>query len=404
MHRFLPLALLLMAPLPLAAQALRADLPVPVATRDAGRFALAADAEARWVAFDLTPGNQIRFTMTVDGRPATAILDTGVSFSVLSRAFPGLDPARVQASGEASAIGGAVPIGWVPTREVKLGGVTRSGGGLVVAKLPALATGSAGAVDLLVGRDLLAPYALDIDHAGRRFRLILSGRLPFRGATAPLAVSASRRVYETRMTLGGRALAPVIVDTGDGSPVTVTRAGWAAAKLDAQPTTTSLSFGLGGSVVHELAVVPELGLGALTARNVEVRVEAEGGFSESIGVAGRIGTGFLQRYRVLLDPGAGRMVFSPGPTADAPPVRSTSGLLLGIMPNRIRVLHVMRNGPAAASGWKDGDLICSVDGEPVTPAYPTTPLALWTVGEPGRVVRLGMCAGPERSLTLRRFY
>jgi hypothetical protein len=394
---------LLLAPLLVAAQAPDAP-PIPVANRDPGRFAISADAEARWVAFDLTPGNQVRFDMSVDGRPATAILDTGVSFSVLSRKFGGLDPARVQPSGEASAIGGAVPIGWTPTATVALGGVTRTGGGLIVATLPAVATGSAAGVDLLVGRDLLAPYALDIDYAARRFRLLPSGRLPFRGAVASLGVSATRRVYETELRLGGRRVRPVIVDTGDGSALTVTRATWARAKLGALPTTSSLSFGLAGSVVHDLAIVPALGLGALSARNVEVRIEAADGFSGQIGVAGRIGTGFLQRHRVLLDPGAGRMVLSPGPRADAPPIRSTSGLLLGILPNRIRVLHVMRNGPAAASGWRDGDLICAVNGVAITPAYPTSPLALWTVGEPGRIVRLRTCAGVERALTLRRFY
>ncbi len=392
MYRVLPLAFLLVA----------AQAPVPVANRDPGEFQIMADAETRWVAFDLTPGNQVRFPMTVDGRPATAILDTGVSFSVLSRRFAGIDPARVEASGEASAIGGAVPIGWTPTASVTLGGVTRTGGGLIVATLPAPATGSAAGVDLLVGRDLLERYALDIDYPAKRFRLLPSGRLPFRGAVAPLAVSAARRVYETEFRLGGRRVRPVIVDTGDGSPVTVTRANWAAARLGALPTTSSLSFGLAGRVVHDLAVVPELKLGALTARDVEVRIEAADGFSARVGAAGRIGTGFLQRRRVLLDPGAGRMVFAPG--ADAAPVRSTSGLLLGILPTRIRVLHVMRNGPAAASGWKDGDLICAVDGTPVTAAYPTSPLALWTIGDPGRVVSLRTCAGVERPLTLRRFY
>ena len=392
-------ALRALLPLLLAAQA-----PVPIANRDPGRFVIAADAEARWVPFELTPGNQVRFNMTVDGRAATATLDTGVSFSVLSRGFAGLDPARVRPSGEASAIGGAVAIGWVPTASLTLGGVTRAGGGLVVATLPGRATGSAAGVDLLVGRDLLEPYALDIDHPAKRFRLLPSGRLPFRGAVAPLSVSPMRRVYETELRLGGRRVRPVIVDTGDGSALTVTRAAWAQVALGALPTTSSVSFGLAGPVVHDLAIVPEFRLGASTARNVEVRVEAADGFSGQVGVAGRIGTGLLQRYRVLLDPGAGRMVLSPGPFADAAPVRSTSGLLLGILRDRLRVLHVMRNGPAAASGWRDGDQICAVDGETVAATYPTSPLARWTVGEPGRVMRLRTCAGVERTLTLRRFY
>lgn len=388
MRRLLPLA-----PLLLSAQA------APQA-----RYALAPDAEARWIAFETTPANQIRFDMVVDGRPASAILDTGVSSSVLSRSFVGLDPKRVRADGKATAIGGAVAVGWTPTTRVEIGPLVRTGGGLTVATLPAIATGSERRVDLLVGADMLRRYALEIDGERRRFRLLPSGRLPFTGSAAPLAVSPSRGVYESEVTLNGRRVRPMIVDTGDGSAMTVTRAEWQAARTGALPMTSAISYGLAGPAVSGLAIVPRIEVGGLAARDVEMRIEGPGGFSQRVGAAGRIGAGFLGRYRVLLDPGAGRMVLAPGPNADAPPVRSTSGLLLGVLPDRLRVLHVMRGGPAAASGWKDGDTVCSVDGARVAPGYAALPLARWTAGEPGRTVRLTICDGAERTLTLRRFY
>ena len=353
-----------------------------------GVATLAADAEARWVTFDLTPGNQIRFTLTLDERPVTAILDTGVSYSVLARKSVAVDPARVVANGQATAIGG----------------LTRTGGGVTVADLLALATGSARAVDMLVGRDVTGGQALDIDYANRRFRLIPSGRLPFVGALAPLTIAAGRRVYESSVTVDGRRLAPVIVDTGDGSAVTLSQASARAARVDALPTTTTISFGLAGETVSTLAILPAVTLGQQVVRNVEARVEPAGGFSETIGAAGRIGSGLLQHYRVLLDPAAGRMVLKPGADADAPPLRSTSGLLVGLERDRLAVLHVMRGGPAAAAGWQAGDMICRIDGQAVTPDYPTTPLAKWAVGTPGTKVALGMCDGSTRTLTLARFY
>ena len=371
--------------------------PVGIAT-------LAADAEQRWVPFDLTPGNQLRFSLTIDGRPATAILDTGVSYSVLSRRFADAAALKVSAGGNATAIGGVVPIGWAATRIVAFGGLTRRGGGLTVATLPALATGSAEPVDLLVGRDLTGAYALDIDYAARRFRLLPSGRMPFRGATAPLAISRDRLVYVSEITLGAARLRPMVVDTGDGSAVTVTAGGWTAARVAGVRTTTTISFGLAGTVTSTIGVVPALGLGELTARNVEVRVEPVRGFSESIEAAGRIGSGFLQNYRVLLDPTARRMILAPGPSADQPPLRSTSGLLVGIDRERLRILHVMRSGPAEAAGWKPGETICAIDGQPIPRDYATSPLAGWSAGTPGRVVTLRLCDGVERQLTLKDFY
>ncbi len=391
---------MLLLPLLVAAAA---PLALPAA-QPVGSATLARDAETRWVPFELTPGNQLRFTMTVDGRPATAILDTGVSYSVLSRRFAERAALKVRPGGNATAIGGVVDIGWTPTATIAMGGLTRRGGGLTVATLPAIATGSADAVDLLVGRDLTGGFALDIDYAGRRFRLLPSGRLPFRGFTAPLSISRDRLVYVSEITLGAARLRPMVVDTGDGSSVTVTAGGWANARLPGIRTTTAISFGLAGAVTSTIGIVPTLRLGELTARNVEIRVEPAGGFSDSIEAAGRIGSGFLQNYRVLLDPTAGRMILSPVPHADQPPVRSTSGLLVGVARDRLKVLHVMQGGPAQAAGWKEGDMICAIDGQTIPADYPTSPLASWSAGTPGRTVTLRMCDGTERKLTLRDFY
>ena len=369
-----------------------------------GAFRLAADAETRWVPFDLTPGNQIRFALTLNGRPLSAVLDTGVSVTVLAAASPAVDRSRLTAGGQATAIGGKVPIEWMPTREIVIGGLTRSGGAVAVTALPALATGSATPVDLLVGRDLLGEHALDIDYANKRFRLLPSGRLPFTGASAPLAISPERQVYESAIALGGQKLVSMIVDTGDGSAITVTQVGWAAAGMDRLPSTSAIAYGLAGPVVTTLAIAPRVMLGTLEARSVEVRTEAAGGFSQAIGAAGRIGSGFLQRYRVLLDPRAGRMVLQRGADADQPPLRSTSGLLLGVEQDRLKVLHVMANGPAATAGWKAGETICAIDGIAIPRDYSADPIAGWSAGSPGRTVRLTPCGGGERLLTLARFY
>lgn len=385
------------------ALALLLAITAPVAAPRALTVTLAPDAEAAWVPFEITGGNQIRFGMTLDGHPITAVLDTGVSTSVLAQRYVDAQHLSERAGGRAQAVGGEVTVGWVDTGTVAIGGLTRTGGGVSVAPLPAIATGGAEPVDLLVGRDLIQAAALDIDFAHHRFRLIPSGRMPFTGAVAPLSVSAHENVYVTQLSLGATTLSPVMVDTGDGSAITVTQRGWRAAALDT-PTTSAIAFGLAGSFVSTVTVAPSARLGTLVTGPVEVRAEAAGGFSDAIGVDGRIGTGFLQNYRVLLDPGARHMVLQPGPGADQPPLKSTSGLLLGVAADRLEVVHVMANGPAARAGWKTGDAICSVDGTRIGPGYSGSVLASWTIGTPGRTVKLGMCDGTRRDLTLAMFY
>lgn len=369
-----------------------------------GVATLADDAEGRWVAFDITPGNQIRFTAYVNGVAAVAVLDTGVTASVASPRFAALAKLKVQSRGMARAIGGQVPFGWATTRSIAFGALDRRGGGITVTALPASAIGEAQGPDLLIGQDLLAAYALEIDYAARRFRLLPSGRLPFRGEIAPLRVSPEAQVYVTELTLSGQRLRPIVVDTGDGSAVTLSQSAWHATRPAALPTTSTIAYGLGGPQVSTMAIVPQIAIGRVDAREVELRIEPAGGFSQAIGAAGRIGSGLLERYHVLLDPGAGRMVLSPGPAADVPPLRSTSGLLTRAEGNRLRVLHVMRSSPAEASGWRDGDQICTIDGAPIGGDYARSSLAGWSIGAPGRVVAFGLCDGATRQLTLKRFY
>ncbi len=369
-----------------------------------GVSVLASDADARWVPFDLTPGNQIRFVIAINGNPATAVLDTGVSASVMSRAYAAAARLKVQPRGSANAIGGNVSIGWTATRSIAFGGLARQGGGISVTNLPAAATGGDLPVDVLVGHDLVDAYALDIDYAAMRFRLLPSGRLPFRGMAAPLSVSLDQNVYITELTIAGRKLQPIVVDTGDGSSITLSQEAWAATRMAPLPMTTTIAYGLGGPQVTQLAILPAITIGRLQAREVEVRIEPRGGFSQTIGAAGRIGSGLLQHFRVLLDPTAGHLVFGASDNTDLSPLRSTSGILARTERDRLRVLHVMRGSPAESGGWRSGDMICTIDGTGIGGDYENSGIAGWSVDAPGRSVWLGLCDGGVRQLTLRQFY
>ncbi|MEG3180792.1 retropepsin-like aspartic protease [Sphingomonas sp. LT1P40] len=364
---------------------------------------LATDTEARWVPFELTPGNQIRFRTLLNGRWVDAILDTGVSDSAVSARFARSAGMKPLVSGRADAIGGSVSLSWTSLQRVEVGGLVRTGGRIAIIDADPRVTGSA-PVDLFVGSDLLAAHALEIDYDAQRFRLLLSGRMPFRGVTAPLSLADRTGLYLSELNLGGRRHRAVIVDTGDGSMVTLTRSAWRGSEREAGPVTTAIAYGLGGMVETEVAILPTLRLASLTARDVELRVEPDTGFSGRKGAAGRIGSGLLRRHRVLLDPGAGRMILAPAARADWPVSRSTSGLMLAQEGPRLRVLHVMRGSPAAAAGWRAGAEICGIDGSAIPALYTGSALASWSIGIPGRTVRLSLCDGAERNLTLARFY
>jgi hypothetical protein len=360
---------------------------------------LAPDTEARWVPFELTGGNQIRFRTLLNGKWIDAILDTGVTDTAVSARFARANGMKPLVSGRADAIGGGLALSWTGLQRVEVGGLVRTGGRIAIINADPRVTGPA-PVDLFVGSDILAAHALEIDYEARRFRLLPSGRLPFRGVTAPLTLAGPTRQYLTEVTIGARRVRPLIVDTGDGSMLTLTRTAWRGNEGAGGPVTTAIAYGMGGPVESELSVLPLVRLAGLPLAEVEARIEPDTGFSARKGTAGRIGSGLLRRHRILLDPGAGRMVIGGAVQTEWPLVRSTSGLMLAQDGTRLRVLHVMRASPAAAGGWRTGENICAVDGEAITPGQ----IGSWPIGAPGRTIRLGLCDGRERQLTLARFY
>jgi predicted aspartyl protease len=250
--------------------------------------ALAPDAEARWVPFTLTPANQIRFEAEVDGRPAVAILDTGVTNSTVSRRFADAARLRVRAGASALTVSGRVANAWTTPHAITFGPLQHCGARLAVTDLPAPATGG-DRVDLLVGTDVTAPYALDIDYEGRRFRLLPTGRMPFRGTIVPLHLAADWAFYVTELSVAGARIRRIVVDTGDGTALSLARA-TAASLPTLLPPTSTLDYAIGGAQVVDLAVLPEVRSGMLTIRNIELRIEPGHGFTETIGMAGRIGS------------------------------------------------------------------------------------------------------------------
>ncbi|UZK65923.1 aspartyl protease family protein [Sphingomonas sp. M1-B02] len=361
---------------------------------------LTPDTEARWVAFELTPYNQIRFALELNGHAAHAILDTGLSDTIVTAAFArtaGLIAYRRQ---RAAAIGGSVDVDWANLASLTFGGLARRGGRIGIAA----ASGERFGADAFLGSDILACCALEIDYDARRFRMLPSGRMPFAGTIVPLTRARASGVYQSEVRIGARRLRPIVVDTGDGAALTLSRAAWASVDYRGSPVTTTIGWGMGGASVTQIAVVPSVALPGLAPVESEVRVEGEGGFTARIGAAGRLGSGLLQRYRVLLDPGAGRMILQPGKTIAAPVIRSTSGLLLDFTAASLRVVHVMRGSPAALGGWRPGETICAAEGRDIADQVDRQGLVEWSVGTPGRTISLTLCHGTRRTLKLARFY
>ncbi|WP_206434928.1 aspartyl protease family protein, partial [Sphingomonas koreensis] len=183
---------------------------------------LATDTEARWVPFELTAGNQIRFRTLLNGRWVDAILDTGVSDTAVSARFARTASMKPLVAGHADSIGCSVALSWGALERIEVGGLVRTGRRIAIIDTDPSVTGPA-PVDLFIGADLLAAHALEIDYDTQRFRLLPSGRMPFRGTTAPLPLAGPAGLYLREIDKRERRHHTMIIQTADGTMGNPTR-------------------------------------------------------------------------------------------------------------------------------------------------------------------------------------
>jgi C-terminal processing protease CtpA/Prc len=69
----------------------------------------------------------------------------------------------------------------------------------------------------------------------------------------------------------------------------------------------------------------------------------------------------------------------------------------------LEVIFVAPKSAAADAGWKVGDRIVAINGQPVGPDYFDS-MYQWSRGEDGTEVRLTTAGGEERTLVLRTYY
>ena len=76
--------------------------------------------------------------------------------------------------------------------------------------------------------------------------------------------------------------------------------------------------------------------------------------------------------------------------------------MTGLDGDGLKVLHVSEGSPAQAKGWKAGERICRVNDMTVDASGRSD--QLWAYGAEGSKVRIGLCNGEARELTLQTYY
>jgi aspartyl protease/PDZ domain-containing protein len=371
---------------------------------EAQRPAIAFAARADAIPFELFRGTRIFLDGTINGHPASMLLDSGASGTVLSEAFAdriGVGEGRPTVS---RGIGGEVPGRLVPNVSVQVGPLGISRATVVVLDLAQIERGIGRPIDAILGMEAFRAGIVDIDFPARTIRFAPAGGFsPPAGAVAvPIRQEGHRRTIP--ISVGGGPPIQADLDLGHGGSLLLSREVWERdAAIAALPSVPTSAGGVGGRVPKRLVTLPSVSLGGHSFHAVPTLLN-EG--ANDLPVTGaNVGIDLLQRFRLLFDYGRSRLHLLPGPAATTEPLpKNRTGFRLELAGDRLRVVEVIPGSPAAEAGWRVGDEIVSVNGRPVDARFWFRDDARFSTLAAGTRVVLTRADGTALPLTLRDFY
>ena len=265
----------------------------------------------------------------------------------------------------------------------------------------------------IAGYDILRPFVVEIDYAGRHITLHdpASYRYRGRGRTFPARMyGAYDPQIEGALVVPGQQPIPVrfTIDTGAGGTIVssplVDRFHLVEAVRRAVRTQDN---GVGGAepseVLSQLSAI-RIGPYALERPIVALSRDRAGSLAEE-GISVNIGGNILRRFTLIIDYARHQVTLEPNRHFGEPFRSDASGLLLAAAGADFRtfvVQGVIANSPASESDVREGDLVLAVNGAAAN-GY-----TLWQLQEqfktPGAVLALTLRRGTEtltRRLTLR---
>jgi aspartyl protease len=255
----------------------------------------------------------------VRGQPARLIVDTGASALVLDTAFAerlGVDPTTA-----VPAVGaGQLPVPQFAGAPIRLAGKDIACPTGVVLDLGGITVNGGPAADGILGYDLFAGHAVELDFPARRLRIREPGSTPAAPPAAMVPISTAERIPTAEATLVPRTGEPVqgrfVLDAGTGGDVGVVLGpDLVAAHPQLAPASmpgTAAAAGIGAAGVRVTAVpLRELRVGDLRLANPAAGVIAtsEGAFHAGL-FDGTIGFGLFHDRVVTIDYPNDRMIIS----------------------------------------------------------------------------------------------
>lgn len=355
------------------------------------------------IPFTLFRSTRIFFDGQINGRATPMMLDSGAGMTVVDVKFAeqiGLKAthsATVQDTARGGTQGGVA-------RGVHLsaGGLHLRGVDVLILDLGGIEGSIGRPVPVVLGHEAFAAGVVTVDFPSRQLTFHDRARYtPLEGSKrVPLILE--NRIPTVQLSINGLPPITADFDLGNGGTILLAKDYW-----EKQPSLAKLPFarsqagGVSGVRDARLVTVPQVTFAGEQFENVPLTLNAAEGMLPDTGA--NIGLEMLKSFVVSIDFTRG-MLDLTRTQAQRPLARDRSGVRTSLVGDRLRVVFVSPEGPAAAAGLKQGDEIQAVNGLPVTAAFFRSPQAEWNRAAAGSDVQLQLSDGRSLRFALRDYF
>ena len=236
------------------------------------------------------------FRVDVNGQQVWAMLDNGVSSSLLDKGFAQSQNLTLEpVTSKLRTPSGALDRQPVRNVTVQVPGQLRFTSPFSAVDLAFLKAATGRPITLVLGKEYFDVLAVLMRPSRSTLELGPSGRLNVPAALPAISLTSGRPNVEVRV--GGKAL-NLMIDLGYNGDIALTSAAWGALDLDKLPATFGKGANLNGNVYDvKFVKLPSVGIGPMTVNSVSASlrpVRAEDG-------DGILGLGVLRRFDFALD-------------------------------------------------------------------------------------------------------
>lgn len=320
------------------------------------------------VKVDIVAGH-IYLPVTVNGKAAKFILDTGAASSVVLPAsadrlgVTGGSPIQARGAGNET----------VTARIAKIGSL--SAGGLEVKEMTAIVLALPAGIecDGILGLGFLKNYVTTVDYLNKQvtFSVPESYKAPDGATELPIRLQSG--IPQAEVTIAG-VKGWATIDTGANGTLTLnTPFVEANALKDKYPNRvkTIVGKGVGGFVYGELFKLDAFEFGPFKMPElVAAMADQKGGVFAQGSLIANIGSDVLSRFMVSFDYPGKRMILQKSKRFDDPSDSNRSGIVVDFDGEHELVADVAPGSPGAKSGVETGDEIVELNGKPMSAVSP----------------------------------